>query len=66
MQPEAPPQDPQLGDGIIVRAILEGMGQALVEYWYVWLAMTALLITAKIITDWSKRVEARAKARRRG
>jgi hypothetical protein len=54
-----------LGDGIVVRTILEGIGQALIDWWWFWLLFAAFLIGAKLVTDWSRRVEARSRGRRR-
>jgi hypothetical protein len=53
-----------LGDGVVVRALFEGVSDALVGWWWFWLLFAAFLIVAKVVTDWSKRVEARSKRRR--
>lgn len=61
---DAPTADGQLGDGFVARAILEAVLTALVEYWWLWLAMIAVAIVLRLLNGWSKRVEARSCDRR--
>jgi hypothetical protein len=58
-------EDQGLDGNEIVSVIAEGLLNALVDWWYVWLLLVALIIGFRLLADWSKRVERRARAERR-
>jgi hypothetical protein len=62
---EEPAVEPALGDGFVVRVIFEAFANALIDWWYLWLILVVGAIALRMLADWSKRVEARARAARR-
>lgn len=57
--------EPGLGDGVVVEAFFEGFLNAATDFWWFWLPFGAFIVLAKVVSDWSKRVEARANVERR-
>jgi hypothetical protein len=65
MQEETPPLEPALDGNTVAEIILESFASALIDWWYLWLAMLAVIVALARLQGWSRRVEARRRAERR-
>ena len=61
---EQPPAEDKLCDGIIVRTIAEGVLDAVLDYWWLWIALIVVLVALAQLNEWSRRLEASSKTER--